>query len=66
MHLAAALGARTLSLFGPTRARMRAPYPPDGDRHRFLESPDGRITGLAVAAVAAELAAAWKVATTRD
>lgn len=59
MHLAAALGARTLSLFGPTRSAMRAPYPSNGDMHRSLDSPDGAMSGLPVDAVAAELDAAW-------
>lgn len=59
MHLAAALGARTLSLFGPTRARMRAPYPPNGDLHRYLESPDGRMASLEVEPVLGALREAW-------
>jgi ADP-heptose:LPS heptosyltransferase len=59
MHLAAALGVRTLSLFGPTRADMRAPYPPDGDKHTALDSPDGTMAGLSVDAVSAALDAAW-------
>lgn len=62
MHLAAALGARTLSLFGPTRARMRAPYPPNGDLHRCLESPNGRMAGLAVEPVLVALRSAWEAA----
>jgi len=60
MHLAAALGARTLSLFGPTTARMRAPYPPNGDLHRFLESPDGVLASLPVEPVLAALREAWQ------
>lgn len=60
MHLAAALGARTLSLFGPTRAHMRAPYPPDGDKHRYLESPDRMIAHLPVPPVLDALNAAWQ------
>lgn len=62
MHLAAALGARTLSLFGPTTARMRAPYPPNGDRHRYLESPDGVMASLPVEPVLSALRDAWRSA----
>ncbi len=65
MHLAAALGVRTLSLFGPTRADMRAPYPPDGDRHTALDSPDGTMAGLSVDAVTSALDAAWTRASAR-
>lgn len=64
MHLAAALGVRTLSLFGPTRANMRAPYPPDGDKHCSLDSPDGTIAGLSVDTVFTALDAAWARAVT--
>lgn len=60
MHLAAALGARTLSLFGPTRANMRAPYPPNGDMHRYLESSDGVMATLQVEPVLAALRDAWR------
>jgi len=59
MHLAAALGVRTVSLFGPTRARMRAPYPPVGDKHASLDSPDGTMAGLSVPHVLSTLNAAW-------
>lgn len=59
MHLASALGVRTLSLFGPTLADMRAPYPPDGDKHLALDSPDGTMAGLPVDVVAAALDTAW-------
>jgi len=60
MHLAAALGVRTLSLFGPTRAAMRAPYPPNGDMHAALDSPDGTMAGLSVDTVSSALDAAWR------
>lgn len=63
MHLAAALGVRTVSLFGPTRARMRAPYPPNGDQHVSLDSPDGTMAGLPADLVLATLNAAWDRAT---
>ncbi len=47
MHLAAAAGAPTLGLFGPTPA---AEYAPAGVRTTVARSPDGSMTGLGVEA----------------
>jgi ADP-heptose:LPS heptosyltransferase len=46
MHLAAAAGAPTLGLFGPTAA---AEYGPSGPRAAAVLSRDGSMAGLAVA-----------------
>jgi ADP-heptose:LPS heptosyltransferase len=51
-HLAAAWGAPTLALFGPTDPAVWAPL---GPRVRTLRSPTGAMDGLSVEAVAAEL-----------
>ncbi len=48
MHLAAAAGAPTLGLFGPTPAEE---YSPAGSRTAVARSADGSMTGLSVAAV---------------
>lgn len=48
LHLAAALGTPALGLYGPTRAERNGPY---GARCRGLQSPDGTMNGLDVAAV---------------
>lgn len=48
LHLGAAVGTRCLGLYGPTRAERNGPY---GHEHRVLQSPDGRMTSLDVAAV---------------
>lgn len=48
MHLAAATGAPTLGLFGPTPA---AEYAPAGPRAATVAAPDGRMSGVAVAEV---------------
>jgi lipopolysaccharide heptosyltransferase II len=50
MHVAAAVGAPVLSLFGPTDPQQWAPV---GQAHRFLEAPDGRIASIPVARVLA-------------
>lgn len=60
MHVAAALGVPTLSLFGPTTASMRAPFPPGEGAHRFLEASDRKIASLGVDEVAAALSEAWR------
>jgi ADP-heptose:LPS heptosyltransferase len=54
-HLAAAWGAPTLALFGPTDPAVWAPL---GPRVTSLRSRDGRMDGLAVAEVAAAAHAA--------
>lgn len=43
LHLAAALGTRCVGLYGPTSAVRNGPY---GDRHRALQSGDGRVASL--------------------
>jgi heptosyltransferase I len=48
LHLAAALGAPCLGLFGPTRAARNGPY---GPACRALQSPDGTMTGLETGSV---------------
>lgn len=45
LHLAAALGIRTLGLYGPTRAERNGPY---GALGRSLQSPTSRMTDLGV------------------
>jgi ADP-heptose:LPS heptosyltransferase len=47
-HLAAAWGAPTLALFGPTDPAQWAPL---GPRVRTLRAPDGRMPSLGVASV---------------
>ncbi len=49
LHLAVALGASALGLYGPTRAARNGPY---GPRARGLQSPDGTMVGLESDAVA--------------
>ena len=49
-HLAAAAGAPTLALFGPTDPALWAPV---GPRAVVLRAPDGSLDGLAVADVVA-------------
>jgi lipopolysaccharide heptosyltransferase I len=48
IHLAAALGAATVGLYGPTSARRNGPF---GDRTAAVESPTGRMDGIRVDAV---------------
>lgn len=48
LHLAAAVGARCLGLFGPTSAERNGPY---GPRNRAMQSPDRTMAGLDPAAV---------------
>ncbi len=48
MHLAAAAGARTLGLFGPTSV---ADYAPAGPQAAAVVSPDGTMAGLSVGRV---------------
>lgn len=43
LHLAAALGTRCVGLYGPTSAVRNGPY---GERHRALQSRDGRVASL--------------------
>jgi lipopolysaccharide heptosyltransferase I len=48
LHLAAALGTPCVGLYGPTSGQRNGPY---GVGHRVLQSADGTMTGLSVAAV---------------
>jgi ADP-heptose:LPS heptosyltransferase len=48
LHLAAALGTPCVGLYGPTAAERNGPY---GPGHRSLQSGDGAMAGLSVAAV---------------
>lgn len=41
MHLAAALGVRTLAVFGPTDPRMCGPYPPEAPTNVVVQAPVG-------------------------
>jgi heptosyltransferase-1 len=41
MHLAAALGVRTLAVFGPTDPRLYGPYPPGGPTNFVVQAPLG-------------------------
>jgi ADP-heptose:LPS heptosyltransferase len=52
-HLAAAWGAPTVALFGPTDAAVWAP---DGERVRTVQSSNGALTGITVDEVAAAIA----------
>ncbi len=48
MHIAGAVGARTLALFGETNPEQ---WKPPGDSVRFLRGPDKKITSVTVEAV---------------
>ncbi len=48
MHLAAALGVRTLAVFGPTDPVLFGPYPLSNPRHHVVRAPDGDLTRLSV------------------
>jgi len=43
MHLAAALRARVLGIFGPTDPRLFGPYPPDAPTNFVIQSPVGDV-----------------------
>ena len=49
LHLAAAVGTPCVGLYGPTSAVRNGPY---GEGHRVLQADDGRMTSIAVDAVA--------------
>lgn len=53
LHLAAAAGTPCVGLYGPTRAERNGPY---GEGHATLQSPDGTMTAIDVAAVQAAVA----------
>jgi len=40
LHIAAALGVKTVSIFGPTDSRVYGPYPSDPKRHIVLKSAE--------------------------
>ncbi len=48
VHLAAALGVRTIGLYGPTQAAVNGPY---GPRVRTVQSPSARMADIPVDAV---------------
>ena len=48
LHLAGAVGATCLGLFGPTRGERNGPY---GAQHRVIQSPDATMAGIADDAV---------------
>ena len=48
MHLAAALGAPVLALFGPTDPNRFGPYPLDAPSNRVLPAPRGNLAALTV------------------
>lgn len=52
MHLAAAMGAPVLALFGPTDPFLFGPYPPGRPGNRVLVAPGGVLARLEVDAVA--------------
>lgn len=47
MHLAAALGVKTLGIFGPTDPRLFGPYPLNGPTNFVLQAPVGDLRLLA-------------------
>jgi lipopolysaccharide heptosyltransferase I len=49
LHIAAAVGARCLGLYGPTSGARNGPY---GAGNHVVESPDGRLASITPAAVA--------------
>ncbi len=51
MHLAAALGKRTLAIFGPTAPELFGPYPLSCPRHHVVRAPGGDLTRLTPQAV---------------
>lgn len=51
LHLAAALGASTLALFGPTNPCRYRPYPGDDRKNHVLQAPRGRLAELSAEAV---------------
>lgn len=51
LHLAAALGAPTLALFGPTNPDQYRPYPGDDHQNHVLQAPGGRFCALSSQAV---------------
>jgi ADP-heptose:LPS heptosyltransferase len=55
VHLSAALGVRTVGLYGPTQAQINGPY---GPRVRAIQSPTARMTDIAVDTVF-DAAAGW-------
>jgi ADP-heptose:LPS heptosyltransferase len=48
LHVAAAVGAPCVGLYGPTSAVRNGPY---GTGHRTLSAPDGRMSSIDVPAV---------------
>jgi lipopolysaccharide heptosyltransferase I len=55
MHLAAALGVRTLAVFGPTDPVLFGPYPLSNPRHHVVRAPEGDLARLS----ADEVLHAW-------
>lgn len=51
MHLAAALGKRTLAIFGPTAPELFGPYPLSCPRHVVVRAPGGDLARLTPEAV---------------
>jgi ADP-heptose:LPS heptosyltransferase len=46
MHLAAALGVRTLGIFGPTDPRLFGPYPLNAPNNHVVQAPVGALSML--------------------
>jgi heptosyltransferase I len=51
MHLAAALGKRTVAIFGPTAPELFGPYPLSCPRHQVVRAPAGDLAQLTPEAV---------------
>ncbi|HTX67415.1 MAG TPA: glycosyltransferase family 9 protein [Opitutaceae bacterium] len=56
MHLAAALGVKTLGLFGPTDPRLFGPYPPSSPTNHVVHAPVGDLRLLTARDVYARFA----------
>ena len=61
MHLAAAMGVRTMGIFGPTDPRVSGPYPLNAPTNGVVQAPVGDMKLL----TARDVYARWQQASTR-